>query len=96
MSELKNCPFCGGETIQYGADKCCDIECNGCGILIENMTVSEYNTRTVPEGLVMIPVEARKQCNHDAGICYHPESPEKCYQEANQRNEAMIKAAQEG
>ena len=51
MSELKRCPFCGGEGMLLPQHYHCAIECFGCGIITrvyknECLAVQAWNTRT--------------------------------------------------
>ena len=64
MSELKPCPFCGGEAMH---SVCSDkkfhlIECNSCGVETDHHATKYsafkyWNTRHIPKGYALVPVE---------------------------------------
>ncbi len=59
MTELKDCPFCGGKAEAYKREKwysrAIDIRCsnNSCGAHFAGFSANEWNTRTAPEGVVL-------------------------------------------
>lgn len=68
MSELKGCPFCSKEAeymdtgpsmersvnLNKAYCRCSDRNCSGAKIYF---LVEDWNTRAVPEGMVMVPLE---------------------------------------
>ena len=96
MSELKPCPFCGGEAEQsithtthydfyYIHCKQCKNQSGSC--TDKSVVVNQWNTRHTPEGYALVPVEPGEdiikvgQLNEDRAIAI--------------LYKAMIKAAQE-
>ena len=53
--ELKPCPFCGSGDIEVYGDSM--FECQGCGFIIDDVSVSEWNTRHIPEGYKLVPID---------------------------------------
>jgi len=59
MSELKPCPFCGSDDINLYGDSM--FECQGCGFIIDDVSIEEWNARHIPEGYKLVPIEPTKQ-----------------------------------
>ncbi len=56
--ELKNCPFCGSDDVaKYGPKNDCFIECQECGLAVDNCSVKIWNARHIPEGFALVPIE---------------------------------------
>lgn len=99
MSEgLKLCPFCGGDAELFKSQKfhvsAKDVRCksSSCGAHYTRFSISEWNTRRIPEDYVMVPAELT-DAMRDAWDA-HPFS-EDIDEEMRGAYRAMIDAAQE-
>jgi len=68
-TELKPCPFCGGEACRLEASQTIAgtpmIKCHGCGCRFYNGTEDKWNRRNTPPGYELVP-EGAKDAMTDA------------------------------
>lgn len=98
MSELKPCPFCDGETrklmgYDYGNVSCRNEHCNIYGVVF---SVAKWNTRHIPEGYALVPIEPDDEMQLVGAESVRIDTtPINKLFTANRVYKAMIQAAQE-
>ncbi len=110
MNELKNCPMCGCEAELEEDSKGAVVQCTNyfhCGITTGDdsdtaaAALNKWNTRTAPEGMVLVPIEPTVHMQYAAESTdltkFCTSSRQSRHHDiADQVYRAMIKAAQEG